>query len=90
MVVSVASVLVVAVGVFSILHIGLLVHDCHHLRDHLRVALKHLALELDVMQPLVEVMDNIPIINLLNRVTVSEVPFVVATKGLIGLLHDVA
>jgi hypothetical protein len=47
---------------------------------------KHLALELDVVQSLVELVDNIPIIDLRNCVTVSEVPFVVVMKGLIGLL----
>jgi hypothetical protein len=89
-VISVAPVLVVAVGFFSILHVGVLVDDRHHLRDHLGVALKHLAPELVVVQPLVEVVDNVPIISLHNRVAVSEVPFVVVMKGLIGLVGDAA
>jgi hypothetical protein len=62
MVVNVALVIVVAVGFFSIRHVGVLVDDRHHL----------------------------PVINLHNRVTISEVPFVVVMKGLIGLLGDTA
>jgi hypothetical protein len=65
-----------------------LVDHRHHVGDHLRVALEHLALELDVVQPLVEVVDDVPIINLRNHVTVSEVPLVVVAEGFIGLLGD--
>jgi hypothetical protein len=60
-VVGVAVVLVVAVGFLGVLHVGMLVDHRHHLGDHLRVALEDLALELDVVQPLVEVLDDIPI-----------------------------
>jgi hypothetical protein len=61
---------------------------CHHLEDYLRVALEHLVLELDVVQPLVEVVDDVPIINLRNRVTISKVPLVVLMEGFVGLLGD--
>jgi hypothetical protein len=45
-------------------------------------------LELDVVQPLVEVVDDVPIINLRNRVTISKVPLVVLMEGFVGLLGD--
>ena len=35
-----------------------------------------------------EVVDNIPVINLRNGITVSEVPLDVLTEGLIQLLFD--
>ena len=37
-----------------------------------------------------EVVDNIPVINLRNHVTVSKVPFDVVTQGLRGELRDAA
>jgi hypothetical protein len=79
-IVTVVPILMVTMHFFGILHVRVLVDDRHHLLDHLGVALKHLVPELDVVQPLVEVVDNVPIINLHNRVTVSKVPFLVAMK----------
>jgi cyanophycinase-like exopeptidase len=79
-IVRVALVLVVMMHFFGILHVDVLVDDHHHLRDRLGVALEHLAPELDVMQLLVEVVDNVPVINLYNLVTVSKVPFIVVMK----------
>jgi hypothetical protein len=49
MVISVAAVLVVMMGLLGVLHVGMLVDDNHHLRDYLRVALKHLGPKLDVV-----------------------------------------
>ena len=40
------------------------------------------------MEALVEVVDNIPIINLRNSIMVSEVPLDVVAEGLVGLLDD--
>jgi hypothetical protein len=57
---------------------------------HLGVALEHLAPELDVLQPLVEVVDDVLVINFHNHVTISKVPLVVVPEGLIGLLGDAA
>ena len=42
------------------------------------------------MEALVEVVDNIPVINLCNRVMVSKVPLDVVTQGLGGNLRDAA
>jgi hypothetical protein len=89
-VVGVAPVFVVAVSFFNILHFGMLVEDRHHLRDLLRVALEHLAPELDTVQPLVEVVNDVPIINLCNRVTISEVPLGVVAQGSVRPLGDAA
>jgi hypothetical protein len=74
----------------GVLHVGVLVDHRHHLGDCLRVALEHLVPELDVVQPLVEVVDDVPVINLRNRITVSEVPLVVVAEGFVGLLGDTA
>jgi hypothetical protein len=40
------------------------------------------------MEALVEVVDSIPVINLCNCITVSEVPLDVVAEGLVGLLDD--
>ena len=40
------------------------------------------------MEALVEVVDNIPIINLRNGITVSKVPLDVVAEGLVRLLLD--
>ena len=40
------------------------------------------------MEALVEVVDNIPVINLRNGIMVSEVPLDVVAEGLVGLLDD--
>ena len=40
------------------------------------------------MEALVEVVDNVPVINLRNGITVSEVPLDVVAEGLVGLLDD--
>jgi hypothetical protein len=87
--IGVAPVFVVPMSFLGILHIGVLVDDHHHLGYCLQVAFKHLTLELDVVQALVEVVDDIPFIVLHNRVRVSEVLLVVV-EGLIGLLGDTA
>ena len=42
------------------------------------------------MEALVEVVDDIPVINLYNSITVSEVPLDVVVEGLVGLLDDAA
>jgi hypothetical protein len=87
---GIVPVLMVAMCFLGVLHVGVLVDDPHHLRDRLGVALEHLAPKLDVVHPLVEVVYNIPVINLRNRVTVSKVPLVVVAKRLVGLLGDAA
>ena len=38
------------------------------------------------MEALVEVVDNIPVINLRNGITVSEVPLDVVAEGLVGFV----
>ena len=40
------------------------------------------------MESFVEVVDNVPIINLRNGITVSEVPLDVVAEGLVWLLFD--
>jgi hypothetical protein len=77
-------------SLLGILHVGVLIDDCHHLRDRLRVAFKHLEPKLDVVQALVEVVDYVPVINLRNCIMVSKVPLVAVTEGLVGLLGDTA
>ena len=37
-----------------------------------------------------EVVDNVPVINLRNRITISEVPLDVDAEGFVGLLCHVA
>jgi hypothetical protein len=89
-VVGVTVILVVAVGFLGVLHVGVLVDHRHQFGDRFRVGLEHLAPELNVVQPLVEVVDDVPVINLCNRVMVSKVPLVVVTEGFVGLLGDIA
>jgi len=42
------------------------------------------------MEAFMEVVDDVPVINLRNGITVSEVPLDVVAEGLIGLLDDAA
>ena len=42
------------------------------------------------MEVFVEVVDDIPVINFRNGITVSEVPLDVVVEGLVGLLDDAA
>ena len=52
------------------------------------VALKHLPPQFDTMEAFMDVVDDIPIINLRNGITVSEVPLDVVAEGLVRLLDD--
>jgi len=54
------------------------------------VALKHLPPQFDTMEAFMEVVDDVPVINLRNSITVSEVPLDVVAEGLVGLLDDAA
>jgi hypothetical protein len=49
-IVGVAPVLVVPISLLSVLHVGTLVDNCHHLGVCLGVAFEHLAPKLDVVQ----------------------------------------
>jgi len=42
------------------------------------------------MEAFMEVVDDVPVINLHNGITVSEVPLDVVAEGLVGLLDDAA
>ena len=42
------------------------------------------------MEAFVEVVDNVPVINLCNCIMVSKVPLDVIAEGLVGLLDDAA
>jgi hypothetical protein len=83
-------VLVPAGSPLSFLHVGVLVDDRHHLAHCLGVGLEHLSPQLDIVEALVEVVDDIPVISFRNGITVSEVPLDVVAEGLVRLLHDAA
>jgi len=82
--------LVLEMGSLGVFHVGMLVVDHHHVANGFGVALEHLPPQFDVVEAIMEVVDDVPIINFHNGVTVSEVPLDVITEGLIGLLDDAA
>jgi len=81
--------LVPAMSPLSVFHVGVFVDHRHHVGNSLGVGLEHL-LQFNTMEALNEVVDDVPVINLHNGITVSEVRFDVVTEGLIGLLDDTA
>ena len=50
------------------------VDDCHHIGNDLGVGLEHLPPQFDTVEAFNEVVDDVPVINLRNRITVSKVP----------------
>jgi len=81
-------VLVPTASPLSLLHVGVLVDDRHHVAHDLGVGLEHLPTQFDIVEAFIEVMDDIPIISFRNGITVSKVPLDVVTKGLVRLLHN--
>ena len=79
-----------AMCALSILHVGVLVDDDHHVGDGLGVGLEHLPPKYDAMEALVEVVDHVPVISFRNCITVSKVPFDVIAQGLGRPLRDAA
>ena len=66
--------LVPAVGPLGVFHVGVFVDDCHHIGNDLGVGLEHLPPQFDTVEAFNEVVDDVPVINLHNRITVSKVP----------------
>jgi hypothetical protein len=75
-------------GSLSVFHVGVFVDDRHHVANGFGVALEHLPPQFDAVEALVEVVDNVPVINFRNGITLSEVPLDVVAEGLVGLLND--
>jgi hypothetical protein len=88
--IGVVPILVVAVRLLGILHVGVLVDGHHHLGHHLGDALEHLLLKLHIMQALVEVVDDVRAINIGDGISISEIPLGEVSEGLIGLQGDAA
>jgi hypothetical protein len=66
--------LVPVVGLLSVFHVSVLVDDHHHVANGLRIAVEHLPPQFDAEEAFMEVVDDVPVINLRNGISVSEVP----------------
>jgi hypothetical protein len=82
--------LVPVVGQLGVFHVGVLVDNCHHVTNGLGVTLEHLPPQFNAVEAFMDVVDDVPVINLRNGIMVSEVPLDVVAEGLIGLLDDAA
>ena len=82
--------LVPVVGPLSVFHVSVLVDDRHHVANGLGIAVEHLPPQFDAVEASMEVVDDVPVINLRNGIMVSEVPLDVVVDRLVGLLDDTA